>query len=51
MKAESEAVRCTYCGKKVAEALEGKLVVTCRGCKNVATIQREPKVKTSRLTG
>jgi len=33
-------VRCPYCGKKLAERLNGKVEFTCRGCKRKVTIKR-----------
>jgi DNA-directed RNA polymerase subunit RPC12/RpoP len=36
-------VFCPSCGKKVGEELNGRLVVTCRGCHRRVTIEIHPK--------
>jgi len=35
-------VRCPYCGKKLAEHVEGLAIITCR-CGQVVTIDRRVK--------
>lgn len=36
-------VFCPNCGKKVGEELDGRLVVTCRGCKRRVEIVIHPR--------
>jgi phage FluMu protein Com len=36
----TQDIRCPKCGKKIAEALEGTLRFSCRGCQSVFTVAR-----------
>lgn len=37
----SAAVRCPYCGKRLADDLIGRVTIACRGCKRRLRIEQD----------